>query len=135
MHLKHMTIGALNLFRADEGELQAGGLAIAQALADIATIAILFNHTDTPIAHVHQQLSDVLNTRVAIEQAKEVVAQRTGLDLDQTFDLLRNYAVCHHLRLGEVARDILNRKLDPSALVLGRGHEEVTDPPKATIIS
>src|SRR6202011_2506184 len=41
MRLRGAVIGALNLFRADVGELQQADLFAAQALADVATIAIL----------------------------------------------------------------------------------------------
>ena len=41
MNLRNDTIGALNLFRTDEGPLDEGDVLAAQALADVATIAIL----------------------------------------------------------------------------------------------
>ena len=41
MRLRNVTIGALNLFRTDEGALNEADVAAAQALADVATIAVL----------------------------------------------------------------------------------------------
>ena len=41
MRLRGSVIGALNLFRADFGELEDNDMFAAQALADVATIAIL----------------------------------------------------------------------------------------------
>src|SRR6476661_8393839 len=41
MRLRGLTIGALNLFRTDEGLLDEADVVAAQALADVATIAVL----------------------------------------------------------------------------------------------
>ena len=116
MHLRDLTIGALNLFRADEGQLKPGDVAIAQGFADMATLAILQNRAAVEAHQVNAHLAVALNTRVAIEQAKGVVSERTGLDMDQTFSLLRNHAANHHIRLVTVAQDIVNGTLDSATL-------------------
>jgi hypothetical protein len=41
MRLRSVTIGALSLFRAHEGAMEEGDVMAAQALADVATIAII----------------------------------------------------------------------------------------------
>jgi hypothetical protein len=51
MRLRGMGIGALNLFRADDGQLSEANIVAGQALADVATIAIL-QHRATLEAHV-----------------------------------------------------------------------------------
>lgn len=48
-----------------------------------------------------------LNSRVVIEQAKGVLAQRGELSMDAAFDRLRRYARAHNLRLSEVARQVV----------------------------
>jgi AmiR/NasT family two-component response regulator len=47
---------------------------------------------------------------VIIEQAKGVLAQRGGLDMDRSFDVLRRYARDHNLRLTDVARAVVRRE-------------------------
>jgi AmiR/NasT family two-component response regulator len=80
----------------------------AQALADVATIAIL-QHRDTIAAHViTEQLQLALSSRVAIEQAKGMLAARTGIGVDEAFDQLRRYARRHNQRLIDVAHAIIN---------------------------
>ncbi|MDQ6697486.1 MAG: ANTAR domain-containing protein, partial [Actinomycetota bacterium] len=116
MHLRHSTIGALNLFRAEEGELEREEVALAQGFADIATLAIVQHRASIDVPLLNEQLSVVLNNRVTIEQAKGVVAERTGLDMDLTFTRLRNHASLHEVRLVDVARDIVDGTLLPSAL-------------------
>lgn len=116
MHLRELTIGALNLFRADEGQLDDTDVAIAQGFADVATLAILQHRLSGESRMLSHQLSAALNTRVAIEQAKGVVAERMDLEMDQTFTLLRRHAKRHHMRLADVAREVVDGILPPSEL-------------------
>jgi len=52
------------------------------------------------------QLQNALNSRVAIEQAKGVLAERRGVGVDEAFTLLRAHARNHHLRLTDLARAV-----------------------------
>jgi len=118
MRLRGLTIGALNLFRADEGQLEEADVLAAQAFADVATIAILQHRAAAEAQVVNEQLQHALNTRIVIEQAKGVVAERAGLDMEQSFSLLRNHARSHNLRLVDVAQAVIDgtlatRSLDP----------------------
>jgi AmiR/NasT family two-component response regulator len=68
---------------------------------------------------VNEQLSYALNSRVVIEQAKGMVAERAGLDMEQAFRRLRNHARNHNLRLSDVAHAVIDGSLadgdlDPS---------------------
>jgi len=116
MHLRHLTIGALSLFRTDEGELEADEVALARGFADIATLAVVQHRAATDVGLLNERLSVAVNDRITIEQAKGVVAERTGVDLDQTFIRLRNHASVHDARLVDVARDIVDGTLAPVAL-------------------
>lgn len=46
-----------------------------------------------------------------------MLSQRGGLDMDRAFAVLRGYARDHNLRLTEVARAVVNRKLPPELLL------------------
>jgi GAF domain-containing protein len=116
MHLRDMTIGALNLFRADEGGLEEADILAAQAFADVATIAILQHRVAAEAKVVNQQLHSALNTRIVIEQAKGVVAERGGLDMEQSFSRLRNHARSHNLRLVDVAQSVIDGTLPEASL-------------------
>jgi GAF domain-containing protein len=111
MRLRRVTIGALNLFRVDEGEMRDADVIAAQAFADIATIAILQNRAAAHAQLVNEQLAQALNTRVVIEQAKGVVSERAGLDMEQAFSRLRRHARNHNLLLADVANDVANRTM------------------------
>jgi GAF domain-containing protein len=116
MRLRGSVIGALNLFHAAPGEMAAADVDAAQALADVATIAILQHRATLEAQVVNQQLQHALNSRVVLEQAKGMVAERAGLDMEQAFTALRTYARNHNLRLIDVAEAVIGGALAPSAL-------------------
>jgi len=117
MRLRGTVIGALNLFHDDEGVISAIDIELAQAFADVATIAILQHRAGLEAQRVNEQLQHALQSRIAIEQAKGMVAERTGLDMERSFAMLRTYARGHNLRLADVAGDIIAGVLAVSALV------------------
>jgi GAF domain-containing protein len=116
MRLRGVIIGALNLFRADEGHMEEFDVVAAQALADVATIAILHHRAASEAQLVNEQLTLALNSRIVIEQAKGVLAERSGLDMDSAFGRLRKYARDHNLRLVDVARGVVEGTLKAEAL-------------------
>ena len=83
----------------------------AQALADVATIAILQHRVGLQAHLVNEQLNEALNSRIVIEQAKGVIAERAGVDTDDAFQRLRRYSRSNNLRLADVARDVANGTL------------------------
>jgi GAF domain-containing protein len=117
MRLRGTVIGALNLFHTEVGEMHEADIDAAQALADIATIAILQQRATLEAQVVNQLRQHALNGRVVIEQAKGVVAEREGLDMEQAFTALRNHARNHNLRLVVLAEDVIGGSL--AALTLG----------------
>lgn len=116
MRLRGSVIGALNLFRTGTGEMGPADLEIAQAFADVATIAILQHRASQEARELSQQLSHALNSRVVLEQAKGMIAERLDLDMEQSFRTLRSHARTNNLRLGDVAEAIIDGSLRPSAL-------------------
>jgi GAF domain-containing protein len=108
MRLRGSVLGALNLFRKDFGEMSPDDVNAAQALADVATIALLQHRAVLAAQEVNEQLQMALNSRVIIEQAKGMVAERAGVDMENAFVVLRTYARTHNLRLVDVAGDVID---------------------------
>lgn len=111
MRLKGRTIGAMNLFRTEIGELSDEDVAIGQALADVSTISILQKKTASESAVVNQQLQDALNSRILIEQAKGMIAHIDNIDTNEAFRRLRRHARSNNKNLRETAQAVLNRSL------------------------
>ena len=81
----------------------------------MATIAILQHRAVSDAQALNEQLSQALNTRIAIEQAKGVVAERADLDMEQAFARLRRHARNHNLRLADVANAVSSKVLAVAA--------------------
>lgn len=116
MRLRGTVIGALNLFLVDPREMPRADVDAAQALADVATIAILQHRAAIEGQVLSAQLTQALNSRIVIEQAKGMVAERTGSDMEQAFDMLRAHARDNNLRLADVAREVIDGTLPAAAL-------------------
>ncbi len=115
MRLRGTVIGALNLFDFTTGEMGIADVAAAQALADVGTIAILTHRAALDARVLNGELNHALNSRIVIEQAKGMVAERADLNMEQSCSRLRNHARNHNLRLVDVAHDVIDRTVDPSA--------------------
>jgi GAF domain-containing protein len=113
MRLRGQTIGALNIFHTDSPAFNAHDTALAQALADVATIALLQRKALASSETLTEQLQEALNGRIVIEQAKGLLAERGQLDVDAAFDLLRRYCRSRRLRLTDTARDLVTGSHDP----------------------
>jgi transcriptional regulator with GAF, ATPase, and Fis domain len=128
MRLREQVIGALNLFRSRPGAFSPADIRVGQALADVATIGLLhersMRHSDT----LNEQLQTALNTRVVIEQAKGKLAERLGLDMDQAFRLLRDFARDRNLRLSDLAQAFVSGSETLSDPTASRSHRQ---PPTA----
>jgi GAF domain-containing protein len=115
LRLRDTTIGALNLFSVDMVPMDERDLIVARAFADLATISVLRHRATTEALVLNEQLSNALTSRIAIEQAKGLIAERAGIDLVEAFARLRRFARGHNLLLTDVARMAIDGSLDPSA--------------------
>ena len=116
MRVHGRTIGALNLFRADTGRLAERDRQLGQGMADIAAVALIQERAMRETRGVVQQLQSALNSRVLIEQAKGVLAERGNVSVDVAFAGIRRYARARNSRLSDVARDVIDGRLDATAL-------------------
>jgi GAF domain-containing protein len=117
MRLRGTTIGALDLFHREPRALPAGELAVAQALADVATIAILSDRGTREREALTEQLQAALTSRIIIEQAKGVLAERGHIGPDQAFARLRAHARATRTRVTDLARGVVDGTHDTGDLV------------------
>lgn len=103
MRLRGRVIGALNMFGPDAGSMEEADVRVVQALADIATIALLQERAIARGEVLTEQLQSALNTRIVVEQAKGFLAHLHGESPDQAFTRMRTYSRQHGLKLSEVA--------------------------------
>lgn len=108
LRLRDKVIGALDVFGAERGPLLDGDTLAVQALADVATIAIIQERALVRADLLTEQLEFALNSRIAIEQAKGAVARTFGISVDQAFEMLRSHARSQRIRLTDLAVELLN---------------------------
>jgi transcriptional regulator with GAF, ATPase, and Fis domain len=118
LRLRSQTVGALNLFSTGRKLLDAPALVVGQALADVATIGLLQERSMRESRLLASQLQTALDSRVMLEQAKGILAEQTGLSIDLAFEVLRQFARDHNLRLVEVARRVVGGELSGAGVVL-----------------
>jgi transcriptional regulator with GAF, ATPase, and Fis domain len=108
LRLRGETIGSLNLFRDHEGALNEADAIAAQALADVATISVLQERTIRDGTVVRKQLQRALDSRVLIEQAKGVIAHTHGLDMDDSYKLIRHHARSTQTPMAKTAAGVVD---------------------------
>jgi hypothetical protein len=83
-----------------EGDIEVGTLEDASA-----AVARLLSVTHASFER-RAQLEHALQSRIAIEQAKGVIAERYGLDVDEAFDLIRRAARSQRMKLYDLVATI-----------------------------
>ena len=111
LRLRGAVIGTMNLFGHESVALNEEDAALAQGLADVATIAILQERALKEHSIAREQLQGALDSRVIIEQAKGVISQLRDVDMDEAFTLLRQHARSNHLQIREVSEQVVSRTL------------------------
>ncbi|MGP0029115.1 MAG: ANTAR domain-containing protein, partial [Acidimicrobiales bacterium] len=66
---------------------------------------------------VNEELQNALHSRIVIEQAKGVLAERADLSVEEAFTRIRAYARHHRRRLVDVAHDVIDRRIGTAELL------------------
>ncbi len=94
--------GVLGLYRDRPGPLSDFQLGDALVFADTATMLLL---------DAHDRPADLASHRAEIDQATGALTEQLGVGISGAFARLRAYAYVNELRLTDVARDIVARRL------------------------
>ncbi|MFD9906090.1 ANTAR domain-containing protein [Streptomyces sp. NPDC059063] len=121
LRVRDNVFGVLNVFVSRNGVVphegeDEGALELAQALADAAAVGLHHHRAYTAYRDLSQQLQAALTSRIRIEQAKGMLAERWGTGLDTAFDALRRYARRERLTMDVVAGNVLKGAIDDAAL-------------------
>ena len=106
------------LFNAIGTWLTECGLASCDVMFGEGSLTVLPASVDQPgdptsfLIERARQLEQALISRIVIEQAKGVLAERHGLDVDRAFELLRGEARNSRRRIHDVAADVVAGDLD-----------------------
>jgi AmiR/NasT family two-component response regulator len=118
MRLREQILGALNLFRSSPTAISPATTLIAQSFANVATISILQFRALRHSEMVTEQLQTALNSRILIEQAKGILAERRHTSLTEAFTLMRSYARSHNRPPSQIAQAVITQAPDIADLTL-----------------
>lgn len=107
LRLRGNTLGVMGMFSHREHVPVEADVDVAQALADMATIALLQQRAVEDSHTLADQLQSALDSRVLIEQAKGVVASQLAIDVGDAFVAIREHARTNQLPLRQVAQDLV----------------------------
>ena len=117
MRLRGQILGAMNVFSTNPSPIDDETLALGQALADIATVGLVQQRTVREAQLLGEQLQSALQSRVVIEQAKGIVAERRQVDMGAAFELIRGHARSTGTKLSVVAEQLVTGRLTPRELL------------------
>ncbi|RZT87822.1 GAF domain-containing protein [Pseudonocardia sediminis] len=110
-------IGALTLLSAGPVPISDTDVTLVRALTTMATIGILTARAYRTQTDLSEQLQSALSSRIAIEQAKGLVAAHNSGDLEAAFVAIRTTARNNSVRLRDVADAIINGELSAREMV------------------
>ena len=105
-------LGAVDLIATEPLQLTPSQLATGQLLADVAISYLVNARVFTETSKLAGQLQRALDSRVVIEQAKGMLAERHELTLTDAFNRLRTHARSSNMRLRDAATAVLRGELD-----------------------
>ena len=117
MQVKDQTLGALNLFGATSVPLSQADQRLAQSLAHLATIGLVQQRALQRMSRLTEQLQGALDSRVAVEQAKGLLAAQGNITTRQAFEALRRYSRRRRIALSGVAQALVDRQLPARAVL------------------
>ncbi|WP_219463900.1 GAF and ANTAR domain-containing protein [Nonomuraea rhizosphaerae] len=112
MRLGNEVVGALNLFTGQARELSDADRRLGRTLACHAAIGLLGHRAGDRRELLVQELQVASHSRIAIEQAKGVLAESRGLSVEEAFAELRDYARRHRRKLSHVALAVVGNAGD-----------------------
>ena len=102
-------IGVLSVYRRTPRSWTGEEQQVAQLLADLAAGYVQNAESLDASQRTTRQLQGALASRVVIEQAKGVIAERHGLEPDEAFGRLRRFARDNRMSLHDAARELIER--------------------------
>lgn len=105
-------VGAFCLFWAEAGLPAAEEDPVLEALGRMAAVGIVNRRHVATLDERADQLTQALESRVLIEQAKGMLAARSGLDVTGAFELMRSQARARRMTLAAIAAEVLRGLAD-----------------------
>lgn len=109
LRIGEQLVGEVGLHAKGPRDWSAGDLAAAGVLANLAAAHLIHDSHHRRQRSVNAQLQWALDNRVVVEQAKGMVAGRTGCTPGEAYERIRTYARSRGVTVHAVADAIINR--------------------------
>jgi hypothetical protein len=103
-------LGALTMYTTRKSAPSTASTELSRAMANAVSLGVTA-YRENELAVRTDQLQHALHSRVIIEQAKGVLAERTHTSIGEALDLLRGHARSHNAKLHDVASQVLSGTL------------------------
>src|SRR5262249_10076959 len=111
LQLRSARVGALNFYRDRPGALQGDDVLGAVALSEVAVRLGPASGADSPPGWLPGGLEEATHERRGVHQATGMVSVQLGLGTQEALAILRAHAWAEGRSLGEVADDVVARRL------------------------
>lgn len=105
-------LGALTMYSTHADTLSRADTELGRAMANVASLGVTVRW-GRELAVLADQLQTALHSRVIIEQAKGVLAERMTIPVGEAFELLRRHARNTNAKLHAVASAVVSGTLTP----------------------
>jgi AmiR/NasT family two-component response regulator len=107
MRVRGVCLGVISLYSSNQSPLSEHSIIVLQSIADIAATTIDQTHRINQAYLLVSQLQNALDSRVLIEQAKGVIAERHKVDFSKAFHEIRTLARQEQRPVRAVAAEIV----------------------------
>ena len=111
MQLGTTRLGVLDVYRDRPGRPSASTIAMAQAFADQTLTSLLLGQSTADDGRGAEAVEEAANHRMEVYQAQGMVAAQLRVGVDDALLRMRAHAFAHDRHLGDVAADIITRRL------------------------
>ena len=116
LRIRDHSIGALNVLWKRTDAATSREIQAAQALADLAALGLTSKAVPSEATFLADQIQRTINARVTIEQAKGMLAEQDGTDMNTAYGLMRDYSRASGFHLIETAERVIRRDLTAVAI-------------------
>lgn len=106
-------VGSLNVYCDQPRDWTEQAISAGSVLADIGAAYVLNASKRAQSQRTAEQLQTALDTRVVIEQAKGVLAERLGISTEEAFQRIRSAARRQRTKLADVCRRVIDTDYAP----------------------
>jgi GAF domain-containing protein len=111
MRIDGRLIGALNVYHSAPRDWSDDDVEAAQVLADTASSYVVYARRLTESTVLTDQLRRALDTRIVVEQAKGIIAERHDIDVSAALGKLRGHARNNNAKLHDIAQQVVDGAL------------------------